>query len=476
MDVISRTLAIGSRVKEAIADGWENIFTGLGVMGKDKRTGGRIKYLKYGQAILESAHDADDIAHRVVNKLPDEGTQKWLHHKLPKGQDDVKKAIVDDEDRLKIKSKTNKSWKWSRLYGGAGMYLAVTDGLTPDQPLNFNRIMSLDSITVLHRFELQAGRLNDNINDPNFGLPEFYTVNPRGGVSINQVHHSRIIRFEGSELSEQQFKNNDYWNDSVITKLYEILRDYNAAYASAAHTVQDFNVTILKLKNLADIIGGDKDDLVTSRLKLMNLSKSILGSVLIDAENEEFTNLATPLTGLPQTLDKLDQRLVSATGMPHTVILGDGAAGTLSGKGESEDKSWKALVASEQTKTLTDPLDYLYKVMFAAKKGPTKGLMPKDWSYDFCELYEPSAKEKAEVKKITAETDVMYINTQVLAPVDVTKSRFGGDEYSTETTVDMDAINEQIETEKEVAEQNKQMEIERHAAEIEAMKKKTAPV
>lgn len=468
MDVFQKTLKIGSMVSTAVKDGWENIFTGLGVAGKDKRTGGKIKYYKFTQALLEQAHDADDIAGRVVNKLPDDGTLKWVEHKVPKeygGKETVKK-IVNDEDRLKIKAKVNRAWKWARLYGGSGIYLAVTDGLTPGQPLNLKRISSLDSLTVLHRFELQAGRLNDNINDPNFGLPEFYTISNRTGVSINQVHHSRIIRFDGSELSEQQFKNNDYWNDSVISKLYEILRDYNAAYSSASHVVQDFNVTILKLKNLADIIGGDKDDLVTSRLKLMNLSKSIIGSILIDAENEDFTNLSTPLTGLDSTLTKLDQRLVMATGMPHTIILGDGASGTLSGKGESEEKQWKGMVASEQEKTLRDPLDHLFKVMLAAKQGPTNGKLVDHWTWKFRELYQPSDKEQADVRKTIAETDKIYVDIQAINPLDVSKSRWGGDEYSSEMTVDMDAINEQAETEKAVNEENREMMFEKHKAEI----------
>lgn len=472
MDIIRNSLLIGSKVKTAINDGWENIFTGLGVMGKDKRTGGQIKYYRFGQGVLESAHDADDIAHRVVNLLPDEGTLKWIEHKIPKdsGGQEIIKKITDEEDRLEVRGKFNKAWKYARLYGGSGIYVSVVDGLKIEEPLNLDRIQKINSLTVLHRFELQAGRLNDNIDDPNFGLPEFYTIASRAGLNLNQIHHSRIIRIEGSELSEQQFKNNDYWHDSVITKMYEILRDYNAAYASTAHTVQDFNVSILKLKNLADIIGGDKDDLITSRLKLMNLTKSIMGSVLLDAENEEFSNMSTPLTGLESVLGKLDQRLIMATGMPHTMILGDGASGTLSGKGESEEKNWKGMVAKEQDKTISKPLDRFNDIMFSAKQGPTSGKIPNNHTWKFCELFQPSAKEIADTRKTVADTDKIYIDSQVVTPIDVSKSRFGGDEYSMETTVDMAAIQEQIDTEKEVAEENRTMMFETHKNELKNKK------
>lgn len=471
-EIISATLKLGMQARQVINDGWENVFTGLGIAGVDKRTGGQVRYRRSAQISLENLHDADDIAHRVVNLLPDEGTLQWTEHTIPgAGKEALKKGITDYETRLHVIEKFNKAWKWARLYGGSAIYVSIDDGLTPDQPVNMDRIYSIRSLQVLHRFEVQSQRLNDNIDSENFGMPEFYAVNPRFGQQIAYVHHSRLIRFEGAELSEQQFKNNDYWNDSVLTKLFEILRDYNNAYGSAAHVVQEFNIRIMKLKNLADIIGGDNADLLTQRMKIMNLSKSILGVLLLDSENESCENMSTPLTGLDKTLEKLDQRLVMATGMPHTVILGDGAAGTLSGKGESEEKIWKGLVAKEQGKVIARPYDRFCQFMFADRKGPSSGQPVKDHSWIFCPLWQPSEKEVAEVRKLVAETDKIYIGEQVLNPIDVAKSRFGGDEYSMETKVDLSALEAQIETDKINAEETDRLMKE--SMEIDNQNKKT---
>lgn len=458
-NIIEKTLMLGQRAKMAMMDGWENVYTGLGMNGVDKRTGGQVKYSKMAQVTVEQLHDIDDVAHRVVNLLPDEGTLKWLEHKID-GKPDLIKAITDYEDKLKVKEKFNKAWKWARLYGGSAIYVSVNDGLSPSEPLNPLRINDINALVVLHRYELNRTRLNANINDANFNLPESYAISSREGVQIPDIHHSRLIRFDGAELSSQQFINNDYWHDSVLVKLYTILRDYNAAYASASHVIQEFNIRVMKLKNLADIMGSDNTDVITQRLKIMNISKSIIGSVLLDADAESYENMSTPLTGLDSTLSKLDQRLVMATNMPHTIVLGDGAAGTLSGKGESEDKIWKAMVAKEQEKTLREPYEQFCRLMFAAKKGPTAGKEVPNHTWFFKPLWQPSEKETADTRKVVADTDAIYLNLQVVTPIDIAKSRFGGDEYSMETAIDIKALESQIETDKEHDEEIKRLTLE----------------
>jgi phage-related protein (TIGR01555 family) len=459
MDVIQRTLLLGSKIKNSIRnDGWSNIFTGLGT-SKDKRTGNQITRSKTWQREAELLHDNDDIAKKIVNEVPKRGTAKWIDHKVGQDEGGIETAnkIVDEFDRLEVKKKFRQAWAWARLYGGSGVYMAVDDGLDPSEPLNLNRIVRINSLTVLHRYELQRQELEDDINNPNFGLPRSYTISGRTVHEVPTVHHSRILRFDGSELSEQEFKNNDYWHDSVLNSLKQIIADYNGAYSGIAHAMTDFDVSVLKLKNLADIIGSDDDDLVVSRLKLMNLSKSILGSILIDAEEEDFDTMNRQFTNVDKVLDKMDQRLVQATDMPHTVILGEGSSGNLSGSGESEEKNMNTLVAAEQDDNLKSPIDVVSGVIMAAKQGPTNGKVLKSHSWTFNPLSEPSEKQIAETRKLTAETDAIYLDRSVVSSTEIAESRFGGDEYSMETAIDLEARNEQDETEEINPEETKKI-------------------
>ena len=451
MDVIQKTLLLGSKVSQAIKnDGWSNIFTGMGVAGKDKRTGNSISRKVMPQRAAELLHDNDDLAKLAVNEVPDRGTAKWIDRKVgqEEGGIDVANDLVKEDKRLLVKKKFKKAWAWARLYGGSGVYVSVDDGLDPNEPLNLNRIVRVNSLTVLHRWELQRNELNDDINSPNFGLPETYTISGRTSSDMQEIHHTRIIRFDGAPLSEQEFKNNDYWNDSVLTVLQDILRDYNGAYAGVSHAMHDFDVSILKLKDLADIVGSDDDDLITRRLKLMNLAKSVLGTIIIDADDEDFETMSRQFTNVDKVLEKMDQRLVMAMRMPHTVVLGQGSTGSLGAGGESESNNMNALVSAQQEEILDGPLDYLDEIIQAAKQGPTSGNILKTHARTFKPLSEPGEKEVAETRKLVAEGDKIYLENQVLSAQEVADSRFGGDEYSIETALNGKARVEQNEADK----------------------------
>lgn len=446
MDIAQKTLLIGSKVSTFIKDGWENVFTGIGT-SKDKRTGGQIKRNMLQQRAAELLHDNDDLAKLAVNEVPDRGTSKWIDHKVGQEEGGIETVnkLVKEEKRLEVKKKFKKAWAWARMYGGAGIFISVDDGLDPKEPINLNRISRVNSLTVLHRYELNRGELNADITSSNYGMPETYTVSGRTTSSAQEIHHSRIIRFDGSPLSQQEFENNDYWHDSVLNVLQDILRDYNGAYAGVAHAMQDFDVSILKLKDLASLIGGDDDDLIISRLKLMNLAKSVMGSILIDAENEDFETVSRQFTNVDKVLEKMDQRLTMAMRMPHTVVLGQGSTGGINGGGKTEDDNMNNLVSAQQTEVLEQPINYTNEIIQAAKQGPTSGKVLNSHTWGFNPLSEPSNKEVAETREIVAKTDALYLDRSVVSSMDVAGSRFGGDEYSMETVVDLDAVKEQQE-------------------------------
>jgi len=441
----NRFLKLAASVSQSIKDGWENVFTGLGISGRDKRTGASANYVRISEKNLENIYDSDDVGAKVVNMIPEEGTREWVTIKIPDNEK-IEKAMVDDQKRLQVKNKIAKAWKWKRLYGGAGVYLSVDDGLEPHEPLNIHRLVKIKSLTVLHKFELQAQDINRDINDPNFGLPEHYHVSPRAGESVAMVHHSRIIRLDGADISESSFITNGYWGDSVLARMYNVLRNFNLVHDSSASVIQDFNIGILKLKNLAELIGSDHDDAVKERLRLMNLSKSILGTVLLDADEESFENRSVPLANLDKVIDKVNERLVAATNMPHTKILGNGPKANLSGGGDSEEKDWKAQVSNLQVSEIEEPINKIMELQFLAKQGPTNGKIPEDWEWFFNPLWQPTQKELAEVRELMSKADFNYWKTGALSGAQIAEQRFSGEEYSLETYVDPKDIEEQEKT------------------------------
>jgi len=446
IDLSSAATRMDSNTREST--GWFNALTGIGLRSKDKRTGANVKWVPMVEREAEDLYSSDDIAAKMVDLIPDEGTREWVEIKSTEEAEEEIANLKKESERLQIQKKYNKAWKWARNYGGAGVFLAVDDAQEDlREPLNIDSLREIKTLTVMSRWELQPHEINRDITSENFGFPETYLLTPRTARSDSPIiHHSRIIRFDGVDLPRMVREQNDFWGDSVLNRFYNPLRNFNLAHDSLASMMQDYKLTILKIKNLADIIGsGDKDKL-KDRIQMMDLTKSVLGSIVIDAEDEDFMNLTTSISGISDIIQEIDARLVAATGMPHTIILGEGAAGQFNNSGQSEETNFKDMVAAQQEVILTKPIDRIFELIQLQKRGPFGGKVNQDISWNFKPLWQLDDKEVAEVRKIIAETDKIYLETGVLDTEEVANSRFGGDEYSLETTLDKEAREEQEST------------------------------
>jgi uncharacterized protein len=81
---------------------------------------------------------------------------------------------------------------------------------------------------------------------------------------------------------------------------------------------------------------------------------------------------------------------------------------------------------------------YQVAVMLS-KDGPFLGQEPDNWSVQFVPLWQNTEEQEAIVRRTIAETDCMYIDRGVLDPSEVAVSRFGGNKWSKETEIDLQA-------------------------------------
>jgi phage-related protein (TIGR01555 family) len=421
----------------ATVDGWKNILTGLGIEGKDKRVSAAAFYERMDKTTAEETYAADDIAQKIVDMLPEEMVREgWCIKHDSKAFPNLESDLLSIFDEGQIMAKLEEGLRWGRLYGGAGTIIGIDDGsVDPAMPVNMADIRKVNFLNNLDRWELHRLRIQNDPTAPNFGLPEAYRIQPTlGGQSIADVHKSRILRWDGAKLPRRLFISNDYWNESVLTRPMNALKNMNQSYDAVASLLQDFAQAVFKIKNLTEMIAMGKDDLVAKRLALVDRTRSVLNAIVIE-EDEEFDRKVTSLTGVPEVLKAIAQRLVMATEIPHTKLLGESPSG-LGATGDSEITDWNDYVSRKQETDLKPNLTYLVKLILLSKEGPTKGVEPENWRIEFKPLYQQSQKEIQETKKIAAETDKIYIDSGVLMPDEVADSRFGGDEFSYETTLD----------------------------------------
>jgi phage-related protein (TIGR01555 family) len=382
---------------------------------------------------------------------------------IKREDDDAKKqseAVTAQLEDLGVHERLLEALNYERAFGGAGILVGADDGQDMRLPLDLERVKSVKWLTVLSSFELCPVRYYSNPAAAKYGEPEIFRIQPSTYVTgtdfssgdvttptsapktsslLAEVHESRILRFTGVRTSRQQMLSNvaPGWGDSVLVRCNRVLSDFHLSWGSAAVLLSDFAQAVFKIKDLAQLIATDRDDVVIRRAQLIDMMRSTVRGVLLDSE-EEFERKSTPIAGLEGLLQQLAIRLSAAADMPVTLLMGQAPAG-LNATGASDTRFFYDKVAAGQKSKLKPKIERLLKILFAAKDGPTAGKEPENWSVKFNPLWQESGKEQAETRQIQSVTDKNYIDAGVVTPEEIAASRFGGDDYSTDTVLDFEA-------------------------------------
>ena len=404
-------------------DGWQNLLTGAGMLGRDKRA-----YTSYGagpilgQVQLRQMYEGEGFARRIINLPAREMTRQWIEI-----EGDTDGLCLEELKRLKAKTSLRDMIRWARLYGGALAVLGLDDRQDLEAPLNEAGLQGVEFIRVhdRHRISWTSDDLYADSNHPKFGEPEFYTINPINGA-MYRVHESRTLIMDGEPVPEETRSQNNGWGGAALQAVHSQLRDLGEAYSGTASIIQDFITGTLNISNLHNLLASGQEDLVIRRLGLMDQSRHIINTVLLDKE-EVYQKHASSVSGLADLLDRFALALSAVTGIPQTLLMGQSPAG-LSATGDADIRFWYDNIKSDQEDKLLPPLERLVTLIMAAKRGPFKGREPEGWAIRFNPLWQLSDKEEAEFRKTVAETDNIYLTTGVVDPAEVAHSRFGGGE------------------------------------------------
>lgn len=400
-------------------DGLENLVAQLGTE-QDKRSHSKFVNNKMlsadgGQEELNAMYRTDWLCGKVVDIIPDDMTREWREFT---GDVDPKvvKSLEDEEDRLQLSSYFNEAHKWGRLYGGGLIVMSIDDGQTPDKPLDINKIKKggLRHIKAIDRHRVSNADIVP-IADPmniNFGMPEYYRFNE---TSV-KIHHSRILRFDGISLPFDEFRRNNYWSDSVLSRLYEAVINFNTTGDGAASMVYETNVDIVKVKGLMGYLQtAEGEALLRKRFTMAGMMKSFNNMMLLDNE-EGFESKSNTFAGLPDLLDRFALFLSAASDIPATRLLGSSASG-LNATGEGDLKNYYDTVRSTQKKVYKPLLDYFDKIM-----AKSLGLADDtDMDYDFKSLFQMTPKEMADLQLVNAQRDQIYLDRNVITEEIVAK-------------------------------------------------------
>lgn len=424
------------RVKTS--DAWSNVITGLGLKSRDARLATDVHWRRMSERDIEEMYAGDAMASKIVDLPVDEALEKG--YELT-GLDHVQhEHIKNRAAELHFDTAISDGARKARLYGGSGILKVYDDDLRIETRVKRSgkKRPPLKSLVVFQRFELYSTweDVNKDILSPDFNTPYRYTFFGRhtdAGAANIKIHYDRIVRFEGSWLPDSLRQANGYWSDTILSKLYDSIRNYAFAHDSVSAALKDFSTAVFKIKDLADqMTAGDCDEKIITRLQQIDMTKSIVRAVVVDADGEDFEYKTRNMTGVADLVKSAESRLSAETGMPHTILLGNSPTGGLGATGNHEETNWNKWVSSfQQAKLKPQMLEILREI------AEELGYDSSKLDIVFNPLSEETEKEKIENRNKQALTDAIYLDQGVIDASEVRTSRFGGDTYSSETEIDL---------------------------------------
>ena len=167
------------------------------------------------------------------------------------------------EARHNIMGEITDAIRWARLYGGAVAVIDLYgDSKRMDTPLVLSEVLpgSFQGLLVRDRTRVTPSlELEDNVDDPDYGLPMYYDVDLDGDGMI-RVHHSRVLRFVGRELPQGEMIRENYWGASELEHIWDELQRYTSVSANAAELVFKANLSTLKMDGLGEMMSIGTDE------------------------------------------------------------------------------------------------------------------------------------------------------------------------------------------------------------------------
>ncbi len=396
--------------QRSTADGYSNSLAFLGEASPLLQSG---TYLRSGLSsdpdLLTTMYRESWLTMRIIDTPSEDMTRAWYRFSAPLPEEDLE-SLRRMESRHSIRQELTDAIRWARLYGGSvalmvlrGEENRLSEPLDPDLllPGCFQGLLVLDRAQGVE----PSDELEEDLDDPDFGLPKYYAVDLDGPGTV-RIHHSRVLRFTGRELPRREAQRENYWGASELEHIREELDKRSAASANIAQLIFQANVTTLKMSDFGDVLAmGTEEQKRRIRDAVLeeNRFRTSFGLQLLSA-GDTLENHPYSFAGLAEIYEQFMLDMAGAAEIPAVKLFGRSPAG-LNATGESDLKNYYEYIARLQERHLRPALEKLIPVLALSAWG----FLPEDTGFVFNPIAAESPAEHAElVDRLSASVIAAY--------------------------------------------------------------------
>ncbi|MCS4284420.1 phage-related protein (TIGR01555 family) [Pseudomonas sp. BIGb0278] len=377
-----------------IKDSLQNLVAGLGT-ARDKSSHSHYTVPEMDDQQLLNAFRGSWTAQKGVSIPAIDACRNWRSWQANKEQIEL---IEAEEERLNVKGKILEALLKSRLFGGAALFIGTGDRntsteLKPDSI----RQGGIKYLTVMTRRQLSATEIEQDPQSPRYGKPKAYRL---PGSEL-EIHPSRLVIFVGVPHPDPELAMGAGfgWGDSVLLAALPAVRRYDETVANVVSLVYEAKIDVINIPNLmTSMQDKNYERQLLERLRLAATAKGINGTLILDGQ-ETHTSKSASFSTLPDVIAKTEQGVAGAFDVPITRMFGQSSTG-LGSNGEENTRNYYDNVASRQKLDIKPAMGVLDECLIRSALGDR----PKEIHYTWAPLWQPTAKERADIGKTTADT------------------------------------------------------------------------
>lgn len=414
-------------------DGYMSLLTGAGSRRDPETTAKWLANPVLGPQQLTEMFQSGGVARTVVELPANEMVRPWFTVAGDKG-----KEVLDVLESIGAQDLVTSAVVWARLYGGSVAVFSL-DGGNYSSPVRQFKNLQGGRVFDRNQVTLKLDRLSrDPVRQLN-GLPEYIEVSVNRGMGAQDgstvlVNEERFVYVPGAR-APNLLRDQQGWDAPILQHCQDAILRYTMGLTYTSNILRDFVQGVLSVKNLTSMLASGQEEIVQRRLQLLDLSRSILNTMLLDADGEEFNKSTSSVAGLEGILDRYLEQLSMACGIPVTKLAGRSAAG-LNATGDGDLANYYDMLAAERKRVVSPLVERLVQLVYRSTGGPTGGTEPENWSIEWNPFFQLTDLQEAELRNKIANTDKIYLDARVLSPAEVANSRFGKGEFSMETEID----------------------------------------
>lgn len=399
-----------------VGDSFQNLSANMGYGTNNVSSGASYGFnpITRNRNMLDWMYRGSWLVRKVIDCPADDMTREGLNIESDMPPDKIDE-FTQYWNNLQLWQRINSTLKWARLYGGC-IAVIMIEGQDFETPLRLDTVGrgQFKGLLVLDRWMVWPHMEQVKDYGADFGQPVKYeVVADARSVPRLTVHHSRTIRFDGTELPYWQKQAENGWGLSVVEPLWDRMIAFDSATQGAAQLIYKAHLRVMKIKDYRNLIaaGGALFQAVMKQLNMIRVMQTNEGMTVLDAE-DEFESQSYSFAGLSDMMIQFGQQVSGAADIPMTRMFGQSPAG-MNSTGESDLRNYYDGCRSQQEFRLRRPIKLLLDISHRSLYGVP---LPRGFNYSFKPLWQLTDEVKAQIVTSHAGAVSQLVQGQVFTP------------------------------------------------------------